>query len=73
MAKRRPLPYAAQMLVDQALMENADAMRALLPLVRGEALSPEEKMRLVAEAVHRLHESTAALREARLINGNTET
>jgi hypothetical protein len=69
MVRRRPLPYAASQLVDQALMENSDAIRALLPLVRGENVSPEERMRLLAEAIHRIHESTAALREARQVNG----
>ena len=69
-ARRKPLPYVAGQLVDQAIMENSDAIRALLPLVRGEELSPEEHMRLLAEAVHRIYSSTLALKEARTVNGS---
>jgi hypothetical protein len=73
MARRKPLPYAASQLVDEALMQNSDAVRALMPLINGKELSPEEHMRLLAKAIHHLHESTLALKEARATNGSTET
>ena len=70
MAKRKPLPYAAASLVDAALMENTSAVRALMPIVNGQELSREEFYRLLAKAIHHLHQSTESLREARMTNRN---
>jgi len=71
--RRKPLPYAAAQLIDAALMANSDAVRALMPVVRGEGLSREELYRRLAEAIHAIHESTEALREARAANVNGKT
>ena len=71
--RRKPLPYAAVQLIDAALMANTDAVRALMPVVRGEGLSREELYRRLAEAIHCIHESTDALREARAANANGKT
>lgn len=67
MSKRKPLPYSASQAIDQALMANSQAVRALIPLVRGESLSAEERMRRLAEAVHQVHESTLALMSIRVM------
>lgn len=66
--RRKPLPYAASAEVDAALMANSDAVRSLLVLVR-EEVDPQEQMRRLAEAIHRIHESSEHLREAK----HTET
>ena len=65
--RRKPLPYASVELIDKALMANADAVRALLPLVRGTILDPAEKMGKLGEVIHQIHESTSYLKEAKAI------
>lgn len=66
MAKRKPLPYAAAQLIDDALMANAEAQRALRTVVDKQTTQPE-LYRLLAKAVIELNKSSAALKEARNI------
>jgi len=66
MKRRKPLPYHASQAVDAAIMENACAVKALLPLVNGNVVSAEERYRLIGQAVHHIHMSTAALKEIRM-------
>lgn len=60
--RRKPLPYAAGIRIDNALMENSNAVRDLMVVISG-GLSSEEVLRRVASAVHHVHESTIALQD----------
>ena len=63
MTKRKPLPYAAMQLRDEAIMCNANIAREIKYLMSGEQFTPEEAMRRLGMALHYVHESTAALKE----------
>jgi hypothetical protein len=65
MSKRKPLPYAAGQQIDAALMELADLQRAALALVNGREVSPEERMRRLAQIVDHAHRAAEELREVR--------
>jgi hypothetical protein len=64
-SKRKPLPYAAGQQIDAALMELADLQRAVLALVDGRQVSPEERMRRLAQIVDHAHRATRELMEVR--------
>ena len=66
MKRRKPLPYHASQAVDAAIMENTCAVKALLPLVNGTGITAEERYRLIGQAVHHIHMSTAHLKEIRM-------
>ncbi len=65
MTKPKPLPYKAGQLIDAALMENKSALNSLLPLVDNKPIPAEEKVGRVAQAIHHIHESSSALKEAK--------
>ncbi len=70
MTKRKPLPYAATAAVDDALMLLADARRALLPLVKGDHMPPEDAARRPGQALLNIQEASARLREIKTAGSN---
>jgi len=65
MTKARPLPYSAGQAIDEALMGLANALRELLPLVKGSPATAEEQARRLAMAIHHIHESVGTLKTIR--------
>lgn len=65
MTKRKPLPYHVSYAIDKALCENSQAVQALLTVMNAQTTT-EERYRLIGKAIHHIHESTSALKDARL-------
>lgn len=61
-SRRKPLPYAASALLEQAASDCQAARKALV-IVLDKPLTPEEKYRLIGKAVHLLHEIERTLAE----------
>lgn len=68
---RKPLPYAAGQLVDIAMAYNLDAGKVLRQII-DTPMTSEERYRLLAKAVDKLHQSTAALKEVSQIGKTGE-
>lgn len=64
--KRKRLPYAVNGLLDEGLMANAEALRALVPILERE-LDRQEHDRRIGRAVHEIHKNDKALREIKSI------
>ena len=67
MTRRKPLPYAAGQLIDEALMENSDALREIRPMIHSKQVTLEELVLRLAAVVDHLHRSSEALRRAKEI------
>lgn len=65
MTKRKPLPYAACALLDEALMDDAEALRAATVLLKS-SVTVEERYRLLGVIVHGLHEIANHIRAAKM-------
>jgi hypothetical protein len=63
MTKRKRLPYAATGLLDEALMANAEALRALAPLLEGTRMDALDLAVRIGRAVHAIHTNDRAIRE----------
>lgn len=61
MSKRKPLPYHAGHAIDDAIIENGQALKALETIING-ANSREELYRLIAKAVSHIGRSTDELK-----------
>jgi hypothetical protein len=67
MSKRRRLPYAANGLLDEARMANADALQALGPLIEGKKLDALDQAMRITRVVHAIHTNDRVLREIETI------
>jgi hypothetical protein len=63
MTRRKPLPYAATWMVDQSIMADTEALRALKPIVSDERMTNLEMLRRVGMAIGEIHEAIDYLRE----------
>lgn len=61
--KRKPLPYAASHLIDQALMELSDLTRTAMNLVNLEVTTEENRMRCLSKIINHAYKATLNLRE----------
>lgn len=62
MSKRKVLPYHATALVDDAIMENTEAVKILETLVRTPTTT-EERYRLIGLALSKVHRAIDKLKE----------
>jgi hypothetical protein len=65
MTRRKPIPYFVGQCVDDALMSNTTALRALKDAIRNNSLTDPEILRRLAQAVDAIHSANQALQAAK--------